>query len=64
MSAVLDLPETPTTSLNTIKKAVSFALDEDVSVILSDVTWNTYQATIEEFLGKQNPHFFMTEGIY
>ena len=62
MSAVLDLPVTHTTSLNAIKKAVNFALDEQVSVILSDVTWKTYQATIKEFLGKQNPHFFYDRG--
>jgi hypothetical protein len=47
MSAVLDLPKTNTISLSTIKKAVRFALEEQVSVILSDVDWKTYQDTIQ-----------------
>ena len=62
MSAVLDLPITHTTSLTTIKKAVNLALDEQVSVILSNVAWETYQNTIQEFWGKQNPHFYYDRG--
>ena len=62
MSAVLDLPITHTTSLNAIKKAVNLALDEQVSVILSNVAWETYQNTIQEFWGKQNPHFYYDRG--
>jgi Uma2 family endonuclease len=62
MSAVLDLPITHTTSLTAIKKAVNLAVDEQVSVILSNVDWETYQNTIQEFWGKQNPHFYYDRG--
>lgn len=62
MSAVLDLPITHTTSISAIKKAVNLALDEQVSVILSDVNWETYQDVIQEFWGKQNPHFYFDKG--
>jgi Uma2 family endonuclease len=58
MSAVLDLPRTQTTSLEAIKKAVNLALDEQLSVILSNVDWKTYEDTIKEFNGKQNPRFY------
>ena len=64
MSAVLDLPITHTTSLTAIKKAVNLALDEQVSVILSNVAWETYQNTIQEFSEKQNPHFITKVEIY
>ena len=62
MSAVLDLPRTQTTSIQAIKKAVNLALDEQVSVILSNVAWEIYQAAIQEFWGKQNPHFYYDRG--
>ena len=62
MSAVLDLPRTRTTSLQAVKKAVDFALDEQVSVVLSNVDWGTYQNTVQEFDGKQNPHFYYDKG--
>lgn len=62
MSAVLDLPRTQTTSLSAIKKAVKLALDEQVSVILSNVSWNTYQNTIQEFNEKQSPRFYYEKG--
>ena len=63
MSAVLDLPVTHTTSLNTIKKAVSFALDEQVSVILSDVHWETYDQFVQEKMGEiVNPRFYFEKG--
>lgn len=62
MSAVLDLPRTQRTSLQAVKKAVNLALDEQVSVILSNVAWETYQITVNEFAGKQNPHFYYDKG--
>jgi Uma2 family endonuclease len=62
MSAVLDLPIIHKTSLTAIKKAVDFALTEQVSVVLSDVSWETYEDTIEEFNGKNNPRFYYEKG--
>ncbi len=62
MSAVLDLPRPQRTSLQAVKKAVNLALDEQVSVILSNVAWETYQNTVNEFAGKQNPHFYYDKG--
>ncbi|MBX7174733.1 MAG: Uma2 family endonuclease [Pyrinomonadaceae bacterium] len=63
MSAVLDLPKTYTTSISTIKKATDFALKEQVSVILSDVTWETYNDFIQETMDKiVNPRFYFENG--
>ena len=62
MSAVLDLPITHATKLTAIKKAVKLALDEQVSVILSNVDWETYQDTIQEFNEKQSPRFYYEKG--
>jgi hypothetical protein len=62
MSAVLDLPRTQTTSLEAIKKAVNLALDEQLSVILSNVDWKTYEDTIKEFNEKQSPRFYYEKG--
>ena len=62
MSVVLDLPIIHKTSLFAVKKAVNFALDEEVSVILSDVDWETYQNTIDEFNEKNNPRFYYEKG--
>lgn len=62
MSAVLDVPNIHKTSLTAIKKAVNFALDEQVSVVLSDVSWAAYKDTIEEFNEKNNPRFYYEKG--
>lgn len=63
MSAVLDLPRTQTTSLTAIKKAVNFVLDEQVSVILSDVTWETYDQFVQETMDRiVNPRFYFEKG--
>ncbi|MEK7724970.1 MAG: Uma2 family endonuclease [Acidobacteriota bacterium] len=59
MSAVLDLPITQTTSILKIKKAVEFALQEQVSLILSDITWETYDQFVQETMDKiVNPLFY------
>lgn len=59
MSAVLDLPVTHKTSIQTVKKAMKFALEEQVSVILSDVAWETYDRFVQETMDKiVNPRFY------
>jgi Uma2 family endonuclease len=59
MSAVLDLPRTQTTSILTIKKAMEFVLKEQVSVILSDVSWETYDQFVQETMDiVVNPRFY------
>lgn len=61
MSAVLELPRT--TSLNAVKKAVRFALEEEVSVTLSNVAWETYDQFVQETMDKvSNPLFYYEEG--
>jgi Uma2 family endonuclease len=61
MSAVLELPRT--TSLNAIKKAIRFALEEEVSVTLSNVAWETYNQFVQETTDKlNNPLFYYEEG--
>lgn len=63
MSAVLDLPIPHTTSISAIKKAVNLALDEQVSVILSDVAWETYDQFVQKTLDRTiNPRFYFDEG--
>ena len=61
MSAVLDLPRT--TSLQAIKQAMKLALEEENSVILSNVSWKTYTRFVEETTDKiRNPRFYFDEG--
>ena len=61
MSAVLDLPRT--TSLQAIKQGMKLALDEENSVILSNVSWQTYTLFVEETMDKiSNPRFYFDEG--
>jgi Uma2 family endonuclease len=62
MSVVLDLPIIHKTSLTAIKKAVNFALAEQVSVVLSDVSWETYKDTTEVFNEKNSPRFYYEKG--
>ena len=64
MSAVLDLPRTTqTTSLRAVKKAVDLALDEQVSVILSNVAWATYDEFVQETMDViVNPRFYYEKG--
>ncbi|MCU0238627.1 MAG: Uma2 family endonuclease [Pyrinomonadaceae bacterium] len=59
MSVVLDLPRTHKTSIRTIKRATEFALKEQVSVILSDVEWETYDQFVQETMNIiVNPLFY------
>jgi Uma2 family endonuclease len=59
MSVVLDLPRTHKTSITTIKRATEFALQEQVSVILSDVDWETYDQFVQETMDIiVNPRFY------
>lgn len=61
MSAVLDLPKT--TSLQAIKQGMKLALEEENSVILSNVSWQTYTQFVEETMDKiRNPRFYFDEG--
>jgi Uma2 family endonuclease len=61
MGAVLDLPKT--TSLQAIKQGMKLALEEENSVILSNVAWKTYTQFIEETMDKiRNPRFYFDEG--
>lgn len=61
MSAVLDLPKT--TSLRAVKRAVEFALEEQVPVTLSNVSWETYDQFIQDTTDKlRNPHFYYEKG--
>lgn len=61
MSAVLDLPRT--TSLQAIKQGMKLALEEENSVILSNVSWKTYTQIVEETMDKiRNPRFYFDEG--
>lgn len=60
MSAVLDLP---TTSIDKIYKAVDMARDQQAAVILSDVSWETYNRFADETMDKiRNPLFYYEEG--
>ena len=61
MSAVLDLPKT--TSLQAIKQGMKLALEEENSVVLSNVSWETYTQFVEEMMDKiSNPRFYFDEG--
>jgi len=61
MSAILELPRT--TSLSAVKKAVKFAIEEEVSVTLSNVAWETYDQFVQETTDKlSNPLFYYEEG--
>jgi len=61
MSAVLDSPKT--TSLQAIKQGMKLALEEENSVILSNVSWQTYTQFVEETMDKiRNPRFYFDEG--
>lgn len=61
MSAVLDLPRT--TSLQAIKQGMKLALEEENSIILSNVSWKTYTRFVEETIDKINdPRFYYDEG--
>lgn len=61
MSAVLDLPRT--TSLQAIEQGMKLALEEENSVILSNVSWKTYTRFVEETVDKiVNPRFYYDEG--
>jgi Uma2 family endonuclease len=61
MSVVLDLPRT--TSLQAIKQGMKLALEEENSVILSNVSWETYTQFVEEMMDKiSNPRFYFDEG--
>ena len=62
MSTVIDLPTAHTTTLQEIKRAVKFALENDASVILSEVDWETYKKTTREFWEKQKPRFYYEKG--
>jgi Uma2 family endonuclease len=50
MSAVLDLPKT--TSIEKIYKAVEMARREQAAVILSNISWETYDRFVEETMDK------------
>lgn len=59
MSLVLDSPIIHKTSITTIKRATEFALKEQVSVILSDVDWETYDQFVQETMDIiVNPRFY------
>ncbi len=61
MSAVLDLPKT--TSLQAIRQVMNLAIEEENSVILSNVAWKTYTRFVEEAMNKiSNPRFYFDEG--
>ncbi len=59
MSVVLDSTILHKTSISTIKRATEFALKEQVSVILSDVAWETYDQFVQETMDiTANPRFY------
>ncbi len=61
MSAVLDLPRT--TSLNTVRKAVSLALEDESPVVLPNVSWATYHQFVRENMNRlRNPRFYYEKG--
>ncbi len=61
MSAVLDLPRT--TSLQAIEQGMKLALEEENSIILSNVSWKTYIRFVGETTNKiSNPRFYYDEG--
>ncbi len=61
MSAVLDLPKT--TSIEKIYKAVEMARREQAAVILSNISWETYNQFVEETMDKiVNPVFYFENG--
>jgi Uma2 family endonuclease len=61
MSAVLELPRT--TSLQAIRQGMKLALEEENSVILSNVSWETYTQVVEETMDEiRNPRFYFDEG--
>ena len=61
MSAVLDLPRT--TSLRAIEQGMKLALEEENSVILSNVSWTTYERFVQETMNKiSNPRFYFDDG--
>ncbi|HSK73203.1 MAG TPA: Uma2 family endonuclease [Pyrinomonadaceae bacterium] len=61
MSAVLDLPKT--TSIDRIYKAVDIARQQEAAIILSNVSWETYNRFVEETMDKiRNPLFYFENG--
>jgi Uma2 family endonuclease len=72
MSTVLDAPRTgwtlpeltppPQTSLAAIKKTVALAVEENVAMWVSNVSWATYEAVVQAFWGRPNPRFYYEKG--
>lgn len=63
MSAVLDLPRARTTSLNTVRKAVRLALEDESPVVLPSVSWATYDQFVRETTDRlRNPRFYYEKG--
>jgi Uma2 family endonuclease len=61
MSAVLELPQT--TSIEKIFKAVEMARQQQATIILSNVTWETYNQFVAETINEiSNPLFYFDNG--
>ncbi len=61
MSAVLDLPKT--TSIEKIYNAVEMAREQQSAIVLSNISWETYNRFVEETMNKiRNPLFYYENG--
>lgn len=60
MVAVIETPKT--TSLRAVKRAVNFALDEEVAITLSNVSWKTYTQLLQDLGERPNPRFYFEKG--
>ncbi len=64
MSAVLDLPKTNEFSLESARKLVKTALDEETLIILENVSWENYEQLMaeREANGRRSPRFDYSSG--
>lgn len=65
MPAVLELPgtiEKRNVAVSTVKKFVALALEEEISITLVPVSWETYQEILSERNGTRHPRFFYHKG--
>jgi len=64
MSAVLDLPKTTEFSLESARKLVKTALDEETLIILENVSWENYEQLMadREANGRRSPRFDYSSG--
>lgn len=63
MQSVLNTTSIRQTSIGTVRKAVKFALEDEIPLMLSNVTWETYEEFIQENMDKfRSPRFYFEKG--